>query len=133
MEQGQPITADVLTQVYSDLWKERAGDVMVFDTLFGSTWCRTSHYFEVPYYVYQYATCFAAAERLLVDIHSPDERVRQEGLNRYLELLKSGGSDYPMELLLKAGADMSDPETYRYVNRKMDTLVTQLEKELAQL
>jgi oligoendopeptidase F len=133
VEQGQPVTAEVLTRTYVDLWKERAGDVLTFDTLYGSTWCRFSHFYEVPYYVYQYATCFAAAEKLLIDIRSPNKKVRQEGLNRYLELLKSGGSDYPMELLLKAGADMSNPETYTYVTKKMDKLVTQLEKELAAL
>ena len=133
VEQGQPITAEVLTRTYIDLWKERAGDVLTFDSLYGSTWCRISHFYEVPYYVYQYATCFAAAEKLLLDIRSPNKKVRQEGLDRYLDLLKSGGSDYPMELLLKAGADMSNPETYTYVTKKMDRLVTQLEKELAAL
>lgn len=132
-EQGQPITADVLSEVYIELWKEQAGDVTVFDTLYGSTWCRISHFYEVPFYVYQYATCYAAAGKILEDIRSKDKKTRQEALDRFLTLLKSGGNDYPMEQLRKAGVDMSDPATYTYVIKQMDRLVTRLETEIAKL
>ncbi len=133
VEQGQPITADVLSDVYEELWKEWAGPDKVFDSLYRSTWTRISHFYDVPFYVYQYATCYAAAGKILEDIRSEDESVREEALNRYVDLLKSGGNDYPMEQLRKAGVDMNNPETYVYVIKQMDYLVTQLETEIAKL
>ena len=52
---------------------------------------------------------------------------------RYLTLLRSGGNDYPMEQLKKAGVDLSQPDTVRAIVNQLDELVTRLEKELAQL
>ncbi|UCG62077.1 MAG: oligoendopeptidase F [Candidatus Zixiibacteriota bacterium] len=132
-EQGQPITADILTALYSDLWKEQAGEAMVYDTLYGSNWCRIPHLYVSPFYVFQYSTSHAAAENILRDIRSSDKKTRERAIGRYLELLKSGGNDHPMNQLLKAGVDMSDPATYTYVVEDMDRLVTRLEEELAKL
>lgn len=133
VEQGQPITADVLTNISNELRAAEAGDSRVPDSLYGSIWCRISHFYDAPFYVYQYASCYAAAAKLLEDIHSDDKKVREDALDRYMTLLKSGGNDYPMKQLRKAGIDMSDPETYTAVIRHMDRLVTQLEEELAKL
>ncbi len=133
VEQGQPITADVLTAISIDLERNASGDARAFDSLYGSIWCRISHFYDSPFYVYQYASCYAAAAKLLEEIHSDDENVRAQALDKYMTLLKSGGNDYPMEQLRKAGIDMTDPETYTAVIRHMDRLVTQLEEELAKL
>lgn len=133
VEQGQPVTADVLTEISYGLFKEWAGEDEIVDSLYGSAWCRVPHFYEAPYYVYQYAASFAAAEKILADIQSEDNKVRQEALDRYMTLLESGGNEYPIEQLRKAGVDMTDPETYTFVIKKMDRLVTRLEQELAKL
>jgi oligoendopeptidase F len=59
------------------------------------------------------------------------EADRNDAIDRYLTLLKSGGSDHPMTQLNKAGVDLGKPETVRAVVDQLDALVTQLEKEIA--
>jgi oligoendopeptidase F len=61
------------------------------------------------------------------DLRNGDPARRQEGVARYLSLLESGGSDYPMNLLARAGVDLSQPDTVRAVSVELDSLVTQLE------
>ncbi len=58
---------------------------------------------------------------------------RAAAIERYLTLLKSGGSDHPMTLLQKAGVDLSRPETVRAVVDQLDSLVSRLEREIAAL
>jgi oligoendopeptidase F len=81
--------------------------------------------------VYQYATCFASTARLMLDLQSLDADRRRHAVDRYLTLLRSGGSDYPMTLLAHAGVDLSEPDTVRAVSTQLDDLVTRLEAELA--
>src|SRR5574339_324086 len=126
-EQDQPITAEILTDIYTSLLKDYYGDAVDTNPLTGVTWARIPHFFNSPYYVYQYATCFASAARLAREIMNADLEARE----RYLTLLRSGGSDYPMEQLKKAGVDLSQPDTVRAVIEQLDDLVTRLEKELA--
>ncbi len=64
---------------------------------------------------------------------SSDGAEKQKAVDRYLGLLKAGGSDYPMNLLKNSGVDMSDPETYLAIIRLTDELVSQLESEMAKL
>ena len=65
------------------------------------------------------------------EIGSADPVKRDAAVDRYLNLLKSGGSDHPMELLKKAGVDLSKPETVRAVSSQLNGLVDRLEKELS--
>jgi oligoendopeptidase F len=97
------------------------------------TWARIPHFFNSPYYVYQYATCFASAARIAKEIMHGTEAQRADARQRYLALLGSGGSDYSMELLKKAGVDLAQPDTVRAVIDQLDDLVTRLEKELGLL
>jgi oligoendopeptidase F len=129
-EQDQPITAEILTEMYTGLLQEYYGDAVDLNPLTGLTWARIPHFYNSPYYVYQYATCFASAARLAREIMSASERERGSGRERYLELLRSGGSDYPMEQLKRAGVDLSQPDTVRAVVDQLDGLVTRLEHEL---
>ena len=76
--------------------------------LTGITWARIPHFFNSPYYVYQYATCFASAARLAQRDHG-DGQSASDARERYLTLLRSGGNDYPMEQLKKAGVDLASP------------------------
>ncbi|HSC27824.1 MAG TPA: oligoendopeptidase F, partial [Vicinamibacterales bacterium] len=132
-EQDQPITAEILTRMYSGLLAEYYGDALDLTDLTGITWARIPHFFNSPYYVYQYATCFASAARIAQDIMHPDEAVRRDARDRYLTLLRAGGSDYPMELLRRAGIDLNLPNTVRAIVDQLDDLVTRLEEELGRL
>ena len=87
------------------------------------TWARIPHFYSTPYYVYQYATCFASSAQLMKQLIGRDpEREQAAPIDRYLTLLKSGGSDHPMALLQRAGVDLSRPETVRAVVDQLDTL-----------
>ena len=95
------------------------------------TWARIPHFFSTPYYVYQYATCFASTARLMQNLRSGNAATRSSGVERYLALLSAGGSGYPMDLLKKAGVDLSQPDTVGAVATELDALVSKLERELA--
>jgi oligoendopeptidase F len=133
VEEGKPITAEALQELYSSLEHEYHGDAVVLDEYYHSTWSRISHFYGSPYYVYKYATCFASSAKLVSEILSQDEKTRAEATKRYLTLLKSGGNDYPNEQLKKAGVDLSQPETIQSVVAQLDKLVTRLETELEKL
>jgi oligoendopeptidase F len=131
VEEDQPITAEVLTATYSELLQDYYGDALDLNPLTGITWARIPHFFNSPYYVYQYATCFASAAQLAREITEGPESDRAAALARYLELLRSGGNDYPMEQLKKAGVDLSKPDTVGAMVKQMEELVDRLEGELA--
>jgi oligoendopeptidase F len=129
VEQDQPITAEVLTETYTQLLKDYYGDAVDLNPLTGITWARIPHFYNTPYYVYQYATCFASAAKLAKQIMAGGAAA-DDARRRFLTLLRSGGSDYPMELLRTAGIDLSQPDTVRAVVEQLDGLVTRLEREL---
>ena len=130
VENDQPVTAEALNAIYRSLLDAYYGDVIDSEELSQFTWARIPHFFSTPYYVYQYATCFASTARLMQGIRSSNPAEREDAVNRYLNLLKAGGSDYPMNLLARAGVDLSQPDTVRAVSAELDTLVARLEQEL---
>ena len=130
VEQDQPVTADVLSAIYAGLLRDYYGDVIDEEPISRLTWARIPHFFSTPYYVYQYATCFASTARLMQDLRSQDAAVREGAVDRYLHLLRAGGSDYPMNLLARAGIDLSRPDTVSAVATELDSLVSKLEAEL---
>jgi len=131
VEQEQPITADSLNTLYARLLDEYWGDVLAPDPRARTTWARIPHLFQSPYYVYQYATCFASTARIMGEIRQAGGGISGDAVERYLTLLRSGGSDHPMQLLKRAGVDLSEPSTVRAVVAQLDGLVTRLEAELA--
>jgi oligoendopeptidase F len=130
VEQDQPITAEGLSRIYGRLLQEYYGDVLDDEPLSAMTWARIPHFFSTPYYVYQYATCFASTARLMQDLRSSDRSITSNGVGRYLTLLRAGGSGYPMDLLRTAGVDLSQPDTVGAVAAELDTLVSRLEEAL---
>lgn len=105
-QNGEPITADLLTKEYYALNKKYFGeDNMVIDEEIGLEWARIPHFYY-NYYVYQYATGFSAATAL-------SKQILEEGepaVKRYIDFLRSGSSDYPIEVLKKAGVDMTSKQ-----------------------
>ena len=133
VEQGQAITADVLNEIYLKLLHDYYGEAVTIDDLYKITWARIPHFYQSPYYVYQYATCFASSAKLVKTMTTGDTASRKAATERYLTLLRSGGNDQPMEQLRKAGVDLSQRETIQAVIAQMDELVTQLEAEAAKI
>lgn len=125
-ERGQPLTADVLSGDYRDIYTRTMGPELEFDGLAALGWAKIPH-FHSAYYVYQYATGYAAAVALV-------QRIRSEGAparESYLTLLKAGDSGYPIDLLRQAGVDLTtaSPLTntlalFRSLLEKLEQLVT---------
>jgi oligoendopeptidase F len=127
VERDQPITADVLNALYTERFEAYYGDAVDMDDLTPITWARIPHFFNTPYYVYQYATCFASAAKIARAISEGDRTSRRAARDRYLELLAAGGSDHPMTLLRRAGVDLSEPAAVEAVVDQLSGLVDRLE------
>jgi oligoendopeptidase F len=133
VEQGQPVTAKVLDDIYGGLLKDYYGDSIAADDFYRSTWTRIPHFYNSPYYVYQYATCFASSAQLFKAMTTGSAEAQAAAKARYLTMLKGGGSDYPMALLKRAGVDLTKRETIQAVIDQMTDLVDQLEAEAGKI
>jgi oligoendopeptidase F len=128
-ERGEPITAESLSTIYSDVAKAYQGDNVTSDELYDNLWARIPHFYNSPYYVYKYATCFASSAALYNAMTTGSEADQAAAKDRYLELLSSGGNDQPMLQLKKAGVDLSKPAAIDAVIKQMSNLVARLEVE----
>ncbi len=131
VEKGQPVTTEVLNKLYAGLLKTYYGDALTVDEFYQWTWARIPHFFHSPYYVYQYATCFASSAQLFKAMTTGDTASKKAATERYLTLLKSGGNDHPMAQLKQAGVDLTQRATVQAVVDQLDALVAQMEREVA--
>ncbi|KIL37708.1 oligopeptidase PepB [Cohnella kolymensis] len=122
-EDGEALTPQELSSIYYDLNKQYYGDEMVVDKDIEMEWARIPHFYT-SFYVYKYATGFSAATSFAKQIL--DEG--QPAVERYLGFLKSGGSDYSINILKKAGVDMSSPEPIRQAMSVFEGLIEQMEQ-----
>jgi len=130
VEEGRPITAEVLQALYLESLEGFFGDSLDDQEWYRNTWARIPHFFGSPYYVFQYATSKAAASLLHRRMTDGDAESRSETVSRYLELLRSGGNDHPISQLQKAGVDFSTTEPTEALVAQMENLVEQLASEL---
>lgn len=130
VEQGQPVTADVLQQLYLQSMEEFYGDALDNKEVDRNTWARIGHIFRSPYYVYQYATSLCASSQFHQMATEGKKKDRKAAMKSYINLLKSGGNDYPINQLKKAGVDMTTTAPVEALIAHMDDLVGQLEVEL---
>lgn len=105
VEQGQTLTPATLNEKYRELNVDYHGQDMIIDDQIQLEWARIPHFYRA-FYVYKYATGFTAASALSQQILGEG----QPAVDRYLEFLRSGSSDYSLNLLRKAGVDMTSPE-----------------------
>ncbi|MDR7077659.1 oligoendopeptidase F [Neobacillus niacini] len=117
-EKGTPLNVEIFNQTYEALFREYNGDVVVFDDEVKFGWSRIPHFYR-PFYVYKYATGFAAAIHLATKILEGDN----ETLQAYLNFLRSGSCDYPLELLKKTGVDLTTPVPIENAMKKFGELV----------
>jgi oligoendopeptidase F len=129
-EKGEPITGDALSKLYLDITKKYYGHdqkVLIVDDYIANEWSFIPHFYR-DFYVFQYATSFTAAEALSAKVMSGD----QDATKRYVTFLSSGGSKYPVELLKDAGVDMTTDEPLDLTIRRMNQVMDEMEKLLAQ-
>lgn len=121
-QEGESLTAEALCRIYHDLNKAYFGDDIVIDTEIDMEWARIPHFYDA-FYVYQYATGYSAAIAL-------SRRLLKEGrpaVEDYISFLSSGSSDYPIELLRKAGVDMSTKEPVNEALKTFSELLDEME------
>jgi len=123
---GEVWTADKLTEEFAKLYQKYWGPSMVTDYEEGLSWARVHHLVKYNFYVYQYSTGFAASNALASQIIKEGK----PAIDRYLEFLSAGSSDYPIEILKKAGVDMSTPDPIIKTINKMNEYMDELEKML---
>lgn len=125
-QNNEALTAEALTKDYYELNKKYFGEEnMVIDEEIGLEWSRIPHFYY-NYYVYQYATGFSAATAL-------SNGILNEGapaVDRYIDFLKSGSSDYPIEVLKKAGVDMNSSKPIEDACKVFEEKLTELESLL---
>ena len=123
-ERGEPLTGDVLTELYGDILKKYYGHdkgACHIDDLYAVEWAYIPHFYY-NFYVYQYSTSFTASTALAEKVLSKEPGA----VEKYVSFISAGGSDYPIEVLKKAGVDMTGPEpfdkTMVAMNRTMDEI-----------
>ena len=125
VEAGESLNAQNLSDLYLEINQKYYGPDMISDKMISYEWARIPHFYT-NFYVYKYATGFSAASALSKQILEEGETA----VARYKEFLKSGGSDYPLNQLKKAGVDMHKKEAVDQALSVFAELVDQLEKEL---
>ncbi|MED3623126.1 oligoendopeptidase F [Bacillus thermocopriae] len=126
-QNNEALTADSLTEKYYDLNKKYFGEEdIIIDKEIGLEWARIPHFYY-NYYVYQYATGFSAATAL-------SKQILEEGevaVKRYIDFLSAGSSDYPIEVLKKAGVDMTSAEPIKNACKVFEEKLNELEQLLS--
>jgi oligoendopeptidase F len=123
MEKGEPLTAEAMNGLYRELFQRYYGPALHLDPEAEYEWSRVPHFYN-SFYVYQYATSYAAATAL-------SKKILAEGqpeVSRYLTFLESGSSDYPIEVLKKAGVDMNSPAPIEATIARFEEVLAEMEK-----
>jgi len=124
-ESGEALTAEEFCRIYKGLNEKYFGKEVIIDDEISMEWARIPHFYS-SFYVYKYATGLSAAVSL-------SQQILKEGVpavERYLKFLGSGGSDYPLELLKKAGVDLSEPEPVDAALKVFESILDELEEIL---
>jgi oligoendopeptidase F len=128
-EKGEALTGDRLNEIYLEITRKYYGHdkgICLVDDEIKSEWSHILHFFYYTYYVYQYATSFTASSALSEKVLNGD----QKATDLYIKFLSSGGSDYPIELLKKAGVDMTTKEPFELTMKKMNRVIDEMEQIL---
>lgn len=122
VENGTPLSAEVLRNLYRNLLTQYFGSTMTFEENSDMEGLRIPHFYSA-FYVYKYATGISAAMALADKVTNGGEKERED----YFKFLKSGGSRYPIEALKVAGVDMSTTEPIQKALDKFKEIVDELE------
>lgn len=117
-----PLTEEEFSKTYYELNQTYYGNEIIHDDAIRYEWARIPHFYT-SFYVYKYATGLSSALSLASDILKGDEDARK----RYLEFLGSGCNDYPLNILKKAGVDMTTPEPIEKALKMFEKKLNELE------
>ena len=129
VDKGESLTGAALTKIYGDILKRYHGDkegVVKIDDLYTVEWAYIPHFYRA-FYVFQYATSIAAGNMFASEILKGTPGAK----DRYLNILKAGGSQYPYELVKNAGVDLASPAPYLAIVARMNGIMDQMEAILA--
>ena len=126
-EAAGSITGPLLGELYLEVVTLFYGGTVSLNTWDAYTWQQTPHFYTAPLYLGRYGLASAAASVLASRLTEPDPTNASVARREFVELMKSGASDYPLELLRVAGADLEDPETVQILVARAATLVDELE------
>jgi oligoendopeptidase F len=132
-EQGQPINKESLNKTMRNVAEKYYGDNVVYNDNLDMLWAVIHHYYTHKFYVYYYATSYAASAHLYNNATSGSKKEKATAIEKYLNLLKSGGNNFPIEQLKDAGVDMASPETILVLVKQMNELIDLLEVELEKI
>lgn len=130
-DRNEALTGARMTEIYLDLLRRYHGHeegVVQIDELYGIEWAYIPHFYY-DFYVFQYATSIAAASSLAEQISSGDVVAR----DRFISLLKAGGSDHPYALMKDAGVDLATPDAHRALIRRANAIMDEMEAILADM
>lgn len=127
-EAGEPINHEVLSNIMVDLYQQYYGIDIREEKYKQFVWAYIPHLFYTPFYVYQYATSFTASMLIYENVKAG----KPGAFENYINMLKMGGSDYPIDEVKSAGVDLTTKEPFLAVTRRMEYLVDELEKLLAE-
>ncbi|WP_461207073.1 oligoendopeptidase F [Clostridium sp. DL1XJH146] len=125
IDNSDPLTADDLCSIYRELNTKYFGPDMIIDSEIDIEWARIPHFYR-DFYVYQYATGYSAANSFVNAIMAEGNEARE----KYIGFLKSGGSDYPINILKKAGVDMTTPKPIEDTIKRFNELLDMLEENI---
>lgn len=121
VENGNQLNVDRLCEIYSGLNAKYHGKNVITDDSIAYEWARIPHFYY-NFYVYQYATGITAAYYFSNEVVKGNKEIH----DKYIRLLKSGGNDYPVSQLKKAGIDMLDVKIYNAISKRLDELLKQI-------
>jgi oligoendopeptidase F len=121
---GEGVSGEKFNQVYMDILKRYMGPKMILPDYIANEWAYVPHFFRSDFfYVYQYATSITAGEWFAKSILNGGKAEREN----YLDVLRAGGSDYPVAILQKAGLDMTKPDPYRQLVAGFGEIIGKIE------
>ena len=123
IEQGQALSPDWLNQIWGDLTQKYYGEALSMDEMAPYKWSRVPHFY-LAFYVYQYATSYAASQAVMEKFMAGEEGI----IDKYLTLLSSGGNDYPIEQLNRCGVDMTTSAPFEATIKLFADQVDQVEE-----
>jgi oligoendopeptidase F len=129
VDAGESLTGESFTKTYCDILKRYHGakeGVVAIDDNYCVEWAYVPHFYN-SFYVYQYATSISAASLFAQKITAGEPGARE----RYLDLLRAGGSDYPYELVKKAGVDLATPAPYQSIVARMNSIMDEIDGIIA--
>jgi len=120
---GQPINDKALSQIMIDLYQHYYGLDITKEPGKAYVWAYIPHLFYTPFYVYQYATAFSASLKIYENVKTKQPKA----FDHYIEMLKAGGSMYPVDEAKLAGVDLTKKSSFQAVVSRMESLLDQLE------